>query len=304
MCELHIDYQGENKLSEVSEVVNPIPTSEELSPIEKFFLKENYVLSAIILNAIIIFILAFPSLENTTLLLYADSIFVLYFTIEAIIKIRKDGFKKYFSEGWNRFDLLIVIVSLPLLFENFLAFTNDNFHVVTIFRLFRLLRVIRFFRFVPNITHILAGLSRAFRATIFVFMILIFLNFIFAVLTTYLFAHDVPELFGNPIKSAFTIFQLFTLEGWNEVPAAFEQLAYSQGQVYLIRAYFAIIVLAGGIFGMSIANAIFVDEMTMDNNIALEGKIDQLQEQINQLQKLIIEQNSNNSPIPVKPTEE
>ena len=242
------------------------------------------------MNALIIFILAFPSLEKTSWLLYCDSIFVLYFTIEAIIKIRKLKTRGYFEKGWNRFDFLIVIVSFPLLFENFITFSSENFHIITIFRLFRLLRVVRFFRFVPNLAHILAGLSRAFRASIFVFMILIFLNFIFAVLTTYMFSHVVPDLFGNPIRSAFTIFQLFTLEGWNEVPAAFTEMGYGAIQINLIRFYFAFIVLAGGIFGMSIANAIFVDEMTMDNNMVLEGKIDKLEEQINKLQEIILEQ--------------
>ncbi len=257
---------------------------------ENFFLNEKMVLGAIIINALIIFILAFPSLEKTSWLIYCDSIFVFYFTIEAIIKIRKLGTKGYFKEGWNRFDFLIVIVSFPLIFENLISFSGDNFHIITIFRLFRLLRVVRFFRFVPNLAHILAGLSRAFRASIFVFVILIFLNFIFAVLTTYMFSHIVPELFGNPIRSAFTIFQLFTLEGWNEVPAAFNEMGYTAVEINLIRFYFAFIVLAGGIFGMSIANAIFVDEMTMDNNVVLEKKIDSLEEQINKLQELILEQ--------------
>lgn len=262
---------------------------------EKIFLNENIVLGAIIINAFIIFILAFPSLEKTSWLLYCDSIFVLYFTIEAIVKIKKSGTKIYFKEGWNRFDFLIVIVSFPLLFENFITFSGDSFHIITIFRLFRLLRVVRFFRFVPNLNHILKGLSRAFRASIFVFMILIFLNFIFAVLTTYMFSHIVPELFGNPVRSAFTIFQLFTLEGWNEVPAAFNEMGYGAIKINLIRFYFATIVLAGGIFGMSIANAIFVDEMTMDNNIVLEEKIDKLEEQINKLQELILSQRDEDS---------
>ena len=111
------------------------------------------------MNALIIFILAFPSLEKTSWLLYCDSIFVLYFTIEAIIKIRKLKTRGYFEKGWNRFDFLIVIVSFPLLFENFITFSSENFHIITIFRLFRLLRVVRFFRFVPNLAHILAGLA-------------------------------------------------------------------------------------------------------------------------------------------------
>ncbi len=258
---------------------------------EDFFLKEQIVLSVIILNAFIIFLMAFPKLENHSLLVYCDVVFVLYFTIEAIIKIRKLGFKAYISLSWNKFDFLIVLFSLPLLLESLIPMTQSA-GIITIFRLFRLLRVVRFFQFVPNLQHILVGLARAFRASIFVFVMLIFLNFIFAVLTTYLFSSTLPQFFGDPILSAFTIFQMFTLEGWNEIPATIaESTTLTATQINMARLYFAIVVLLGGVFGMSIANAIFVDEMTMDNNATLEKKIDTLQEQISRLEILLMAQN-------------
>lgn len=40
---------------------------------------------------------------------------------------------------------------------------------------------------------------------------------------------------------------------------------------------------------MSLANAVFVDEMTMDNNDALEQKIDRLQMEIQDLKALLQE---------------
>ena len=41
---------------------------------------------------------------------------------------------------------------------------------------------------------------------------------------------------------------------------------------------------------MSLANAVFVDEMTMDNNDELEKKIDQLQVQIGELKEMLKKQ--------------
>ena len=87
--------------------------------------------------------------------------------------------------------------------------------------------------------------------------------------------------------SSYSIFQLFTVEGWNEVA---QSVADRTGHPFLIgitRFYFVIIVLLGGIFGMSLANAVFVDEMTMDNNDALEAKIDNLHEEIRELKRLL-----------------
>ena len=256
---------------------------------------EKVILFAIITNAIVIFLMAFPSLDGIPLLLHCDNIFVIYFGIEAIIKIRQQGFRDYYKMNWNKFDFLIVIFSLPLLLESFFPMLV-SINIITIFRLFRLLRLIRFFQFVPNLQHILLGLARAFKASVFVFVMLLFMNFIFAVLTTYLFREALPQYFGDPVMASFTIFQMFTLEGWNEIPLAIgEHGSLSLIQINLAKLYFAVIVLLGGIFGMSIANAIFVDEMTMDNNAKLESKIDTLQSQISRLEELIITQNQTNN---------
>lgn|GEM_PF-3613991 len=52
-------------------------------------------------------------------------------------------------------------------------------------------------------------------------------------------------------------------------------------------SFFVLIVLVGGIFGLSLANAIFVDEMTLDNNLELEVKIDSLKEEIGELKEML-----------------
>jgi voltage-gated sodium channel len=41
----------------------------------------------------------------------------------------------------------------------------------------------------------------------------------------------------------------------------------------------------GGIFGIGLANAVFVDEMTMDNNQELERKVDELTREIRALRE-------------------
>ena len=84
---------------------------------------------------------------------------------------------------------------------------------------------------------------------------------------------------------------MFTVEGWNEIPLLIAEATKAEGfeNAALIagatRFYFILVVLIGGIFGMSLANAIFVDEMTSDNNKSLEDKIDMLIIKINQLEE-------------------
>ena len=134
---------------------------------------------------------------------------------------------------------------------------------------------------------LMSGLGRALKASVFVLAAVFFLNFLLAIFTCHFFGDIAPEYFGDPLISAYSIFQLFTLEGWNEIPADITEHLSLPIMVWATRFYFGFVVLVGGIFGMSLANAVFVDEMTIDNNQALEHKIDQLQEQIADLKRLI-----------------
>ncbi|RME94015.1 MAG: ion transporter, partial [Bacteroidetes bacterium] len=140
---------------------------------------------------------------------------------------------------------------------------------------------------IPNMGNIITGLGRALKASVFVILALFFLNILLSLITCQLYGKIAPEHFGNPLSSSYAIFQLFTVEGWNEIASVTAEKLDHPGLVGLTRFYFVIVVLLGGIFGMSLANAVFVDEMTMDNNDKLEHKIDQLQHQIKELKQLI-----------------
>ena len=105
--------------------------------------------------------------------------------------------------------------------------------------------------------------------------------------TCHLYAGVAPEYFGNPLISSYTIFQLFTMEGWNEIPAIIATRSATPLLAGLTRFYFVVVVLFGGVFGLSLANAIFVDEMLIDNNDELEKKIDRLQREVEELTRLL-----------------
>ncbi|MFT5833373.1 MAG: voltage-gated sodium channel [Cognaticolwellia sp.] len=258
--------------------------------LKRFFLKERNMMIAIAINAIVIFCLGFPSLSRNILWIILDDIFIVFFLVEAIVKVRTLKFKKYWKNNWNRFDFIIAVLSLPLLFpfvSKQIELQGIDPFFILMLRLFRLFRLVRFFWFVPNLAHLLRGLTRAFKASIFVLIILVFMNFVLSILTTHFYGQLAPDLFGNPLKSFYTIFQLFTLEGWNEIPKTIEQATDSSITIFLTRVYFAFIVLLGGIFGMSLANAIFVDEMTLDNNEVIEEQLNRMENQIKELKDLI-----------------
>ena len=254
--------------------------------LHKIFLSEKFILGAIVANAVIIFLLAFPAFNKSTLLGVLDTFFLLFFVAEMIVKMRHYGRRRYFREGWNGFDFVIVMISLPSLLTYFLPVTA-LFNQLLILRVLRIFRVAHFFTFLPHMQMIVAGLGRALRASVFVIASLVLLNIILAIFATHMYADVLPEYFRDPFLSSYTIFQMFTIEGWNTIPELISERTDSRLFQELSRWYFLFVVLLGGIFGLSLANAVFVDEMTIDNNKVLEDKIDSLAKEIAELKQTL-----------------
>ncbi|MEM9697015.1 MAG: ion transporter, partial [Myxococcota bacterium] len=168
---------------------------------------------------------------------------------------------------------VIVVISMPVLFSSIVDIPDLS--ALLVLRIGRLFRLFRMMRFVPNQEHLYRGIKRALRASVGVFAALFLVNLILSIGATQLFGRYAPQYFGDPAISSYSLFRVFTIEGWYEIPDAVAS-ASSAYVGTLARLYFMASVLAGGILGLSLANAVFVDEITMDNNEPLERKVDRL----------------------------
>jgi voltage-gated sodium channel len=254
--------------------------------IDDWWFNENLIIAIILMNAISIFLYAFPQMSRNYGLAFMlfDDACAIYFILEVIIKIKVIGFTKFWERSWDRFDLILVVITFPSLIEPLLP--PDRFlSIIASLRLLRLLRLLKLLKFVPNSDMLISGLKRALKASIGVVLCLLILNIIFALGATILFK-DTPgakPYFGTPFHSMYTMFKVFTVEGWYEIPDMLSQGEDSLWKIFLIRFYFVISVGTGGLLGLSLANAIFVDEMTLDNNIKLEGLIENLTTEVREL---------------------
>jgi voltage-gated sodium channel len=255
--------------------------------LQRFFMTERNMMAAIILNAVVIYLLYFPEIPYRPALETLDHFFIAVFVAEALIKLTVLKPKAYFADRWNIFDFTIVLLSLPTVLMYALPVQDTS--ILLVLRMFRLVRLVRFLRFVPHMAMILQGLGRALRASLFVLLALFFLNVMLALFTCHFYGDLLPDQFGNPLVSSFTIFQLFTIEGWYEIPLAVDEASESGIVRGVSRVYFIGVVLIGGIFGMSLANAIFVDEMTIDNTRVVEEKMNVMQQQMTELKQLLEE---------------
>lgn len=255
-----------------------------MNKLRLLFLNDRFILLLILLNTVTIFSEGFPNLPPAVLrgLLICDSTFTILFLLEAVIKIKEYGWKKYILSNWNRMDFTLVILSLPSLAMLLDIWEGTDLSFLLVLRISRVFKFFRFFKFIPGIDDLAAGVQRALKTSVVILMGYFIYSIVISILSFSLFKNLSPEYYGDPATAFYSTFIVFTVEGWNALP---EQIIAGQSgiNVFFIKAYFIVILLTGGIFGLSLVNSIFVDSMVSDNNDDLERKIDILTQKIEEL---------------------
>ena len=165
----------------------------------------TFITVVIIINAIT---LGFETnskikLEYGSFLSMIDKIALAIFTIELLIKISVYQLK-FFKDGWNIFDFIIVIVSLIP--------ASGPFSVLRAFRIFRTLRLLSI---VPSMKRIIQAIFISIPGILSVGTIIVLIFYISSVLTTTFFGQSFYEWFGTIGNSMYTLFQIMTLESWS-----------------------------------------------------------------------------------------
>jgi voltage-gated sodium channel len=264
-----------------------------MNPLKKVFLNDKIILTLISINAVIIFLQGFPiktiGLETHHTLMLVDDIISVCFLIEVCVKGRHFGLKEYLKSTWNKFDVLLILFSLPpLIGRMFIDYETANIGFLLVFRVFRVFKFFRFIQFFPQVEHIFNSIREAIRASFMVLIGFFLFVFIMSILSCYMYQNIAPEYFGDPIVSYYSMFKIFTIEGWNTIP----EMINASGKVNIYQAfftklYFMLILIFGGVIGLSIVNSIFVDAMVSDNNDELEERVDGVQKDVKRLENKV-----------------
>ncbi|MDO6590530.1 ion transporter [Loktanella sp. D2R18] len=126
-----------------------------------------------------------------------------FFVAEISIKLFATG-GRFFRGGWNLFDLSIVVVSLLPATESF-----------AVLRALRILRVLRLISVAPRMRRVVEGFVSALPGMGSVFVLMAIIFYIAAVMASKIFGTAFPEWFGSLSLSAYTLFQIMTLESWS-----------------------------------------------------------------------------------------
>ena len=122
------------------------------------------------------------------------------FFVELALKLVAYRFR-FFTNWWNIFDTLVVAVSLfP---------TGGSFTVLRALRIFRVIST------APRLRRVVEGFITALPGMASVFLLMAIIFYIGSVISTKLFGASFPEWIGTLGQSAYSLFQIMTLESWS-----------------------------------------------------------------------------------------
>ncbi len=185
---------------------------------------QNFIIAVIIFNAITLGLETFEVVKQNAgaLMLTLERIVLTIFVIEILLKLYAFGFR-FFKNGWNVFDFIIVGIALVPASGPF-----------AILRALRILRILRLLTKIDRLRHIVESLMRAIPSIGWIALLLGMVFYIFAVMGTELFGKSFPETFGHLGRSLFSLFQIMTLESWSMAVARPVMEVYPFAWLYFV----------------------------------------------------------------------
>ncbi|MAK61557.1 MAG: voltage-gated sodium channel [Ponticaulis sp.] len=251
--------------------------SKAVSIVEHSLFK-NIITALIVANAITLGLDTYDSLpdELHTAIKFFDMFVIGVFVIELMLKIYAWRLE-FFRSGWNIFDFVIVAVSLV-----------PGSQAFQVLRSLRVLRVLRLLHVVPMMKRIVEALFSALPGMGAILAVLGLLVYAGAVMATTLYGgsenEEVAMLFGDLPSSAFTLFQVMTMDGWrNEVV----QKVMDDGHPFAWIFFLAFIFLASFAV-LNLFIALIVDALQAEQEAQNEEAMEQIEEEIEDVEEKMI----------------
>ncbi|XP_068101717.1 sodium channel protein type 2 subunit alpha-like [Hyperolius riggenbachi] len=160
------------------------------------------------------------SVQKTNILYFINVTFLIMFTIEITLKLLALR-QHFFSNGWNTFDLIIIILSVAghFLEDKIIGFVFVN---PIIFRALRLLRILRLIKRAKGIRTLVSALMMSLPALFNIALLLFLIMYIYAVFGMFFFAYvkkegGIDDMFNFETigNSMLCMFMITTSAGWD-----------------------------------------------------------------------------------------
>jgi len=199
--------------------------------------------------------------QYTVLLDYFDYAITIFFLIEILIRIFAEANHpiRFFKNGWNVFDFIIVVVSLVPV---------DGASSAFVARLLRIIRILRIITVVPAFRHIIESIFKSIPRVSFIALLMFIVIYIWAAIGTLLFGETDPENWRNIGIAALTLAQVATYDDW----AAIMDVVIGTHPYSWI--YFVSFILVTSVVLLNMVIGIIVDVMSRDARNNLFDNVD------------------------------
>lgn len=172
------------------------------------------------------------------------------FALEAVLKMAAHGRRpwRYFADGWNVFDFLILVACL----------LPEGGPFAAVLRLTRALRLLRLVSALPKLQLLVGALLKSLSAMGYVSLLLGLLFYVYAVTGTHFFGPSDPKHFGSLGASLFTLFRIVTLDNWGDI--FLNQLAHAHA--FTVASYFVTFIILGTMIILNLFIGIIMNSMS------------------------------------------
>jgi voltage-gated sodium channel len=256
---------------------------------------EDFVDNVFIQHAIVVLIIlnaALLGLETSaevmqsfgTELMVLDHVILGIFILELVLLIIARGLD-FFKDPWSMFDFIVIAIALVPVTES-----------LSVLRALRVLRVLRLINKVESMRKVVGGLLSCMPSLASVISLILIIFYVSAVIATNLFGPAFPEFFGNLGNTAFTLFQVMTLESWSDGIArpVMEKFPYAW-------IFFVLFILIATFVIVNLFIAVIVDSLTSgsssedsqaarDKSDVLQTEMQAMRQELRELKALVLDQ--------------
>ena len=251
---------------------------------------QNFLVFLILLNAVILGLETDADIMSSMgpQLILVDHAILWVFIVEIVVLITARGLG-YFKDPWCVFDFIVVGIAL-------IPASGS----LSVLRALRVLRVLRLINKVESMRKVVGGLLGSLPGLGSVFGLILIIFYVAAVIATNIFRHDFPQWFGDLGASAFTLFQIMTLEGWSQ------ELARPIMEVFPYAwVFFVLFILIATFIIFNLFIAVIVDSITADKEQdrkdhaqfnAIENELRNVHRELSELRQLLEKQTAQSPP--------
>lgn len=213
-----------------------------------------------------------------------DMLVTYFFLAEILLRFSAcENRKRFFLDGWNLFDTIIVIGSLVPL---------QNAEAVLIGRLLRVFRVLRLVSVVPELRSLINALLKAIPRMGYIALLMFIIFYIYGAIGSLFFSGIDEQLWGDVSVAMLTLFRVATFEDWTDIMYATME-AHPLSWIY----YLTFIFLTAFVF-LNMMVGTILDVMTEESEREtaelahkerheMAGQIAAMQQQLNDMHALL-----------------